>query len=160
MRIQTYGTLDEVNATFGVLLSETDLPQLTRTTLLRLQGELFQLGAELATPRGKNTSTALITAKHIHQLEAEIDHMQALLPPLKTFILPGGSRSASLAHLARTVSRRAERELVCLHRAEPVRPAVLQYVNRLSDTLFVIARYLNHQSNIHDTPWESVPEND
>ncbi len=152
-RIRTYGTLDELNATLGIVTSNCDAPQDLRHRLLRVQAELFQLGAELATPKGKKVSTKLIENREIEVLEKEIDEMEAKLPPLQTFILPGGSRVASELHLSRTVSRRAERELVGLHRVDAQRAEVLQYVNRLSDYLFVCARYANHALKVADVPW-------
>ncbi len=152
-RIRTYGTIDELNATLGLALSEPGVPKDIATRILRLQGELFQLGAELATPRNKSVPTALIEDSHVETMEKEIDEMESRLPPLKTFILPGGIRLSSLLHFSRTVSRRAERELTGLHRAEPCRPAVLKYINRLSDYLFVTARYANHLTNVPDVPW-------
>ncbi|MGZ3699981.1 MAG: cob(I)yrinic acid a,c-diamide adenosyltransferase [Bdellovibrionota bacterium] len=155
LRIRTYGTLDELNASLGLVLAETGVPAELAGRLLRVQGELFQLGAELATPRGKSTTTRLIELPEVERLENEIDAMEASLEPLKTFILPGGSRLSALLHLARTVSRRAERELVTLHRAETQRPAVLQYVNRLSDYLFVTARAANHAAKTADVPWHA-----
>jgi cob(I)alamin adenosyltransferase len=153
LRIRAYGTLDELNAVLGVTLAEPGISAEIQNRLLRLQGELFQLGAELATPRGKKISLTLIDLAQVEQMEKEIDEMEALLQPLKSFILPGGGKGGALTHLARTISRRAERELVTLHRAEPVRAAVLQYMNRLSDYLFVTARYLNHTMGIQDIPW-------
>lgn len=152
-RIRSYGTLDELNANLGVALSEESLSAELRNRLLRVQGELFQLGAELATPRGKNVGIRLIESSDVELMEHEIDAMEARLSPLKTFILPGGSRLSSLLHLARTVSRRAERDITGLNRAEPQRAAVLQYMNRLSDFLFVCARYANFEAGIADTPW-------
>ena len=154
LRIRAYGALDELNAVLGLVLSEGEkLPSDIQKALARLQGELFQLGAELATPRGKKVSTQLLEAPHIEALEKHIDSMESELKPLKTFILPGGCKASALAHFARTVSRRAERDLITLNRAEPVRPIVLQYVNRLSDYLFVIARYLNLSAKKDDIPW-------
>jgi cob(I)alamin adenosyltransferase len=157
LKIRSYGTLDELNAVLGVVLAEAaslkgkgaDL----QARLLRLQSELFQLGAELATPSGKNPGIALIEAQHIEKLENEIDAMEAELSPLKTFILPGGTALASQLHLARTVSRRGEREIISLHREESLRPEVLKYVNRLSDYLFVCARFANHLAGVEDVPW-------
>lgn len=153
LRIRTYGTIDELNATLGLALAESDIPKIVSDRICRLQAELFQLGAELATPRGKSVPTALIQDAHVHEMETEIDQMEGELSPLKTFILPGGSRLSSLLHFARTVSRRAERELISLNRAEPCRPTVLQYMNRLSDYLFVSARYANHLAQVADIPW-------
>ena len=125
IRIQTYGTLDELNATLGMALAEAGLPPVLQNQLLRIQGELFQLGAELATPTGKTVAISLIEASQIESLENEIDSMEIQLKPLKTFILPGGLKAAAVLHFARTVGRRAERELITLNRSEPVRPIVL-----------------------------------
>ena len=152
-RIRTYGTLDELNSALGLAQAAGGLPGELAARLGRIQGELFQLGAELATPRGKEVKTAAIDDPHIALLESEIDSMEAALEPLKTFILPGGSPGASFLHLARSISRRAERELVSLNRAEPTRTAVMKYVNRLSDYLFVCARFANHLAKTRDIPW-------
>jgi len=157
LRIRSYGTLDELNACLGLALAHLGAHG-SRTqglveNLLRIQGELFQLGAELATPRGKTNPTVQLGYAELARLEKEIDGWDAKLAPLKSFILPGGSIAASQLHLARTVSRRAERELVVLHRAEPLRPEVLRYANRLSDYLFVAARLANHLAGGADVPW-------
>lgn len=156
LRIRTYGTFDELNAVLGLVIAEEGCSPEVGQKLVRIQGELFQLGAELATPRGKKVSIKWIEADHIEIMEKEIDEMDASLPPLKNFILPGGVKAAGLLHLARTICRRAERELITLNRAEPQRPLVLQYMNRLSDYLFVSARFVNHFHQIDDTPWISV----
>jgi cob(I)alamin adenosyltransferase len=153
LRIRTYGTFDELNSVLGLALCETDLPNLLKAPLQRIQGELFQMGAELATPRGKETGIQLVQTESTETLEKEIDAMEAKLPALKTFILPGGAKTSALLQFARTVSRRAERELVTLNRAEPQRAAILQYMNRLSDYLFVCARYANHEAGKTDIPW-------
>ncbi len=155
LRLHTYGTFDELNATIGLVLAEPLLAEDSRVrpVLARTQNELFQLGAELATPPGKQVTTRLIEAADIDALESAIDAMETKLEPLKSFILPGGMKAAALMHLARTVCRRAERELVVLHRSEPVRAEVLGYVNRLSDYLFVAARYVNHEMGVSDIPW-------
>jgi cob(I)alamin adenosyltransferase len=143
LRLHTYGTFDELNATIGLILAHPLLPlqSMVRGILVRVQGELFQLGAELATPPGKRVSTRLIEAEDIDRLEIEIDQMESVLPALKSFILPGGSGPSAQLHLARTVCRRAERELVVLHRSEPLRAEVLGYVN--------------HELGVADTPWQS-----
>jgi cob(I)alamin adenosyltransferase len=154
LRIQTYGTLDELNASLGVALALPAIPELTSDRLTRIQSELFQLGAELATPAGKATGIELITEQHVARLETEIDQMEGELPPLKNFILPGGSAESAALHLSRTISRRAERELVALHRQEPVREVVLQYLNRMSDYLFVSARYCNLKRGVSDVDWK------
>lgn len=155
LRIRTYGTLDELNSVLGIVLSDPSLSVEIHTRLLRTQGELFQLGAELATPRGKNNASEPLELPHVKQLEEEIDSMEKQLSPLKTFILPGGAPPSAWIHLARTVSRRAERELATLHRSEPVRAVVLQYLNRLSDYLFVTARFANQLAGVKDIPWHS-----
>lgn len=160
LRIRTYGTLDELNSILGMVISQIDEFEShdgrfvdLKARLLRVQGELFQLGAELATPRGKNPGIELISMDRVEELEQEIDQMEEKLPPLKTFILPGGSRLAAELHLARTVSRRAEREVVVLHRAEPQREDIMQFMNRLSDYFFVCARFANFLKEREDTPW-------
>jgi cob(I)alamin adenosyltransferase len=153
LRIRAYGSFDELNAAVGVVLAESGLSKGLKTRLVRIQSELFQLGAELATPRGKSLAMTLLGERETEALEHEIDAMEKALAPLKAFILPGGTRASALLHLARTVSRRAERELVTLHRAEPQRPAVLAYVNRLSDYLFVCARTANREKKVKDVLW-------
>lgn len=152
-RIRSYGTLDELNAQLGFVLCEKLLSAELKARFLRIQGELFQLGAELATPRGKSTGIKLVGLPEIEKLEHEIDSMESKLAPLKTFILPGGAPASALLHLARTICRRAERETVTLNRSEPQRPDVIQYLNRLSDYLFVCARFANHQASVADQPW-------
>ncbi len=160
LRIRTYGTLDELNSILGMVISRIDESEShdgrfvgLKARLLRVQGELFQLGAELATPRGKSPGIELISMDRVDELEHEIDQMEEKLSPLKTFILPGGSRLAAELHLARTVSRRAEREVVVLHRAEPQREDIMQFMNRLSDYFFVCARFANSLHECEDTPW-------
>lgn len=160
LRIHAYGTLDELNAVLGLTIAEATqsggkpLADLA-ARLLRIQGELFQIGAELATPRGKTVSIALVGQSHVETLEKEIDAMEAKLEPLKTFILPGGARISAQLHIARTVSRRAEREVVTLSRGQAQRSELLQYVNRLSDYLFVCARFANHLAKVADSPWHA-----
>ena len=154
-RIHTYVTLDELNAVLGLLRARDseELPVVLSERLYRLQNELFQVGSELATPRGKTTTMALIGEGPITKMETEIDSMESELSPLQAFILPGGTKTSALLHFARTVSRRAERELITLNRAEPVRAELLRYLNRLSDYLFVCARYANLKSKVKDVPW-------
>lgn len=153
LRIQSYGTLDELNAVLGMVITQLGPQSQMRTHLGRIQAELFQLGAELATPPGKTVKMALLDDTCVELLEKEIDSMEADLPPLKTFILPGGALSAAFLHLARTVCRRAERDLVGLNRVEPVRSVVIRYLNRLSDYLFVSGRHANWEVRISDLPW-------
>jgi cob(I)alamin adenosyltransferase len=153
LRIRAYGTLDELNAALGLVSNSGDLG----TQVRRIQGEIFQLGAELATPRGKKVSVALVDTAEVQALEREIDAMEKKLGTLTHFILPGGSPAGAALHVARTICRRAEREVVVLNRAEPQRPVVLEYVNRLSDYLFVASRFANHEAGVADIPWIGKP---
>ena len=160
LRIQAYGTLDELNAVLGMVVARIEDGERhdgkfldLKSQLLRVQAELFQLGAEMATPRGKSPGISLIAEEEINRLESEIDAFETELAPLKTFVLPGGTLLSSELHLARTVSRRAERETIGLHRAEPQRTEVLKYLNRLSDYLFVASRMANHRLGRPDVPW-------
>ncbi len=153
LRIQAYGTLDEANAAVGLVLAQLNVPSAIATAYLRIQGELFQLGAELATPAGKKTGIRLIQNLEIERLEQEIDAMERELTPLKSFILPGGHPAAAFTHLVRTILRRAEREVVGLNRSQTLRPEVLGYVNRLSDYFFMAARFINQHHNVNDVPW-------
>ncbi len=154
LRIEAYGAVDELNAFLGLAVRHCASPDL-KSRLLRVQGELFQVGADLATPLDAKTSyiTRLDAAPARH-LEAEIDEWQELLPPLTSFILPGGSQPGAALHIARTICRRAERRTVSLARAEPINEAVIVYLNRLSDWLFVLARLVNHRHNVPETPWQ------
>lgn len=147
-RVEALGTVDELNSMIGVLLAE-DLPEAARGCLNDVQHDLFDLGGELSVP-----GHAIISAAHSKRLEAMLEAFNAKLPPLKEFILPGGSRAAGIAHVARTVCRRAERVLVALAKTEPVPPALLQYLNRLSDLLFVLARVLNRHAGGSDVYWQ------
>jgi len=153
LRIETYGTLDELNAHMGLVLTDERLPSMLRNACFVIQNELFQLGAELATPSGKTSGIALIGASQVEFLERSIDEMEASLPPLRTFILPGGSVSSTRLHIARTVARQAKRAAVTLTKAKPIRPKIVQYLNRLSDFLFVAARFANAAAKINDLPW-------
>jgi cob(I)alamin adenosyltransferase len=153
LRIRAYGTIDELNSVLGMVLADELLVPPMDERLLCIQGELFQLGSELATPFGRKVPTALLGDAQVARLEAEIDEMEALLPALKTFVLPGGVKAAALLHFARTVSRRAEREVITLNRQDPCRKEALAYVNRLSDYLFVFARWANFSAKQNDIPW-------
>ena len=137
LRVQAMGEVDELNSSLGVLLAEP-LPHEVRELLVTVQHELFNLGGELSIP-----GYALLKAEAVAGLDAALAQHNAQLPRLKEFILPGGTRSAALAHVSRTVARRAERALVTLAAQEPVNEAPRQYLNRLSDLLFVLARVLN-----------------
>ncbi|KPF52140.1 cobalamin adenosyltransferase [beta proteobacterium AAP51] len=137
LRVQAMGDVDELNSGLGVLLSEP-LPGDVRELLVTIQHELFNLGGELSIP-----GYTLLKAEAVLRLDEALEHYNAQLPRLKEFILPAGTRSAALAHVSRTVARRAERAVVALATAEAVNVAPQQYLNRLSDLLFVLARVLN-----------------
>ena len=146
-RIEAIGAVDELNSTIGLLLSET-LAGPYATVLIDVQHDLFDLGGELSIPGYVAVSDA-----HVLRLEDAVERFNAELSPLKEFILPGGTRSASLAHVARTVCRRAERALVRLAQGEPVSAAARKYLNRLSDLLFVLARAHNRDAKTGDVLW-------
>jgi cob(I)alamin adenosyltransferase len=146
-RIQALGDIDELNSALGVLLAEV-LPAALREALLQVQQDLFDLGGEVSIP-----GHALLKPAQVARLDALLEAHNAGLPPLKEFILPGGSRAAAAAHLARTVCRRAERSLVALGRREKVGDAARRYLNRLSDLLFVLGRVLNRAAGRDDVQW-------
>jgi len=146
-RIEAYGSVDELNALLGVVRSYP-LPDRVEKILLRVQDELFTIGAVLAVPAGvdpEDYKVPAIAEEQIASLEREIDDIEQKLTPLREFILPGGTAAAAFLHLARTVARRAERYCVSLAQAENLDPPVLRYLNRLSDLSFVLARLVNHQ---------------
>ncbi len=148
-RVEAMGDVDELNSQIGLLLAETYLPAEMRPPLTRIQHELFELGGELSIPGYARISEAMVSA-----LEADLDALNETLPPLKEFILPGGSRPAAQCHLARAVCRRAERRLVAMSKAETVTPAALMYLNRLSDLLFVLCRAINRALGHADVLWQ------
>ena len=146
-RVRALGDVDELNSSIGVLLAE-EIPQALADVLLEVQQDLFDLGGELSIP-----GHALLKAEKVARLDRELERWNADLEPLKEFILPGGSRAAAAAHLARTVCRRAERSVVALGRAESVTETSRQYLNRLSDLLFVAGRALNRHAGRPDVLW-------
>ena len=148
LRIEAIGAVDELNSVLGVLLAEA-LPEAARSCLENVQNDLFDLGGELSVP-----GHAIMSKAHVERLEHELDRFNAGLPPLKDFILPAGPRAAALAHVARTVCRRAERRLVTLSRKQKTAPIMQAYLNRLSDLLFVLARKLNRASGSTDVLWQ------
>ncbi len=154
IRVAAYGTVDEANATIGLARLHTTGD--ADAALGRIQNDLFDLGADLCTPEmeGEKPGEALrIADAQVDRLEREIDAMNTRLSPLNSFILPGGSAAGAHLHLARTVSRRAERLMVELADSEKVNPAALRYINRLSDFLFVIGRHVNNDGNT-DVLWK------
>jgi cob(I)alamin adenosyltransferase len=152
LRVAAYGTVDEVNAAIGIARLHAD--GAAGEMLDRVQNDLFDLGADLCTPdSGSRAAGALrIAAAQVERLEREIDAMNATLRPLDSFILPGGTPAAAYLHLARTVTRRAERLVSELARTEPINPEALKYLNRLSDHLFVLGRRLN-DGGARDVLW-------
>ena len=147
-RITALGDLDELNSVVGLLLTE-DLPEDIRLLLTGIQHDLFDLGGEMAIP-----GSALLNEKSVGELETAIDRHNETLGPLKEFILPGGTRAAALAHLARSVCRRAERQLVAVAAVEAISETGRKYVNRLSDLLFVLGRSLNRVAERGDVLWQ------
>ncbi|SFH98420.1 cob(I)alamin adenosyltransferase [Collimonas sp. OK307] len=148
LRIQAIGDIDELNSQLGLLLCDK-LDAALRETLLSIQHDLFDLGGELCIPGYTSISDAQVA-----QLDRLLEKYNADLPPLKDFILPGGSHAAALAHVCRTVCRRAERSIVSLGKSETVSEALRQYVNRLSDLLFVLSRVLNRADGGSDVLWQ------
>ena len=148
LRVAAYGTVDELNSALGVVLA-CDVPDAVRDSLIRIQHELFNLGGELCIP-----GMALVHDGDIDQLERELDGFNDDLPVLKEFILPGGGMAAAQCHVARTIARRTEREVITLARAETVRAEAIRYLNRLSDLLFVIARVLARASAQGEVLWQ------
>lgn len=155
IRLEAYGTIDELNSTLSLVISSADTKEL-ENDLRNIQSDLFRLGSELAVPEGKSIpGFNLLDNSRTDWLELTMDKMSETLPPLKSFILPGGTKLASYLHLARTICRRAERRVVTLANQETVRPEVIAYLNRLADYLFVLARFVNQQANIQDITWQS-----
>jgi cob(I)alamin adenosyltransferase len=147
LRVEAFGTVDELNSAIGVLLA-ADLPKNARACLDRIQHELFDLGGELCMP-----GFTLIPDAYVTGLETDLDAFNADLPPLKDFILPGGSEAAARCHVARTVARRAERRVISLAREEDVNECSVRYLNRLSDLLFVMARVLARRDGGAEVIW-------
>lgn len=160
IRIESYGTVDELNSHIG-LIRDQDINPLYKNVLIEVQDRLFTLGAILATPPEKevlkNGEKRLqnlgIVEADIEYLEKEIDTMEANLPPMTHFVLPGGHTTVSYCHIARCVCRRAERLATHLHEIEPTDELVLKYLNRLSDYIFVLARKLSHDLDANEVPW-------
>lgn len=155
-RVVAYGTVDELNACIGTVLSAESVAELVEP-LRRIQNELFHLGAELCTPERDAARPAgpRIEQRHIEGLEHTIDTLSERLEPLANFILPGGTPAAAQMHVARTVCRRAERDVLVLRESEPLGECVVPYLNRLSDTLFVMARFQNKAAGVEDPLWDS-----
>jgi cob(I)alamin adenosyltransferase len=149
LRVEAMGDVDELNSIIGIMLTEA-LPKTLVSTLTQIQHDLFNLGGEICIP-----GYVILQKERIEELEAKIDKLNSDLEPLKEFILPGGTKAAAYCHLARTVCRRAERKLVELHRNEKVTDISLQYLNRLSDLLFVMCRTINKEAGVSDVLWKN-----
>lgn len=153
LRIDTYGTIDELNSWIG-LLRDQEVNKIRETVLIEIQDRLFTIGSILATePGNSKVKIPALLESDITFLEKQIDDMDATLEPMRSFILPGGHQSVSFGHLARTVCRRAERLTIALNTTEGVEALVIQYLNRLSDYLFVLCRKMSAELNAPDTPW-------
>jgi cob(I)alamin adenosyltransferase len=153
LRIETYGTVDELNSLLGLCRSLNSIEEID-LILSEIQNDLFTLGADLATPpKLGEDKVRRVTPAHAARLERHIDAVDSTLAPLTRFIIPGGSRTAAAMHFARTICRRAERHAARLAREESIGPDILIYLNRLSDLLFVLARRINALSHIDETPW-------
>lgn len=154
-RIDAYGTIDELNAFLG-LLRDQETNKQVQPALINIQSKLFTIGAILATePGNTKVKIPLMSEEDVIFLEKEIDRMDDALPPIRNFVLPGGHKSVSIGHLARTVCRRAERLVIGLDSLEKVDPLVIKYLNRLSDYLFVLSRKMAHDLGIEEIPWKS-----
>jgi cob(I)alamin adenosyltransferase len=147
-RVAAFGDVDETNSALGLLLAEPGLPDAIRASVSRIQHELFEIGAELSLP-----GYVKIVGEHVTQLERDLDGLNDELPALKEFVLPGGTRAAATCHLARTISRRAERSAWEACKLTTVNPELLRYLNRLSDLLFVMARRLARQDGGQEVLW-------
>lgn len=155
IRVEAYGTIDELNANLGLLAHNTKLDHEMHEIIFKVQNKLFNIGAYLATEQ-KNVDDPVhgLTQDDITLLERKIDEMDEELPPMRGFILPGGSRLSALCDICRTVTRRAERRVVTLSNQAPVNPLVLQFLNRLSDFFFIFARYNNVTNQVEEILWD------
>jgi cob(I)alamin adenosyltransferase len=154
LRIDTYGTVDELNSWIGVIRDQP-VNEKRKIVLVEIQDRLFTIGSILATePGNTKVKVPLLAEADITFLEREIDSMDSDLPPMKSFVLPGGNQSVSFCHVTRTVCRRAERLTIALNSQEPVDSLVIKYLNRLSDYFFVLARKMAQELDVEDTPWK------
>lgn len=156
-RLEAYGTVDELNSWMGVLATDPQMPADCLPLIFRIQNRLFDLGAYLATPGtpdGPMPQAASLNREAISEVEREIDRLDEAVPPLRRFVLPGGTRLSGWCHVARTVCRRAERHCISLAASEYVDPNAIRYVNRLSDYLFVLSRYVNVSAGVSERCWE------
>ncbi len=154
LRIESYGTVDELNSFVG-LLRDQDIDRHAKEILIEIQDRLFTLGSLLAeSPDGSKMQLPQVNETDIDLLEKEMDAMDSLLPPMRNFVLPGGHPAVSIAHVCRTVCRRGERLVVNLGKSEELNPILYKYLNRLSDYFFVLSRKLAHDLKVEETPWK------
>ena len=154
LRIDSYGTVDELNSYLG-LLRDQEVNQIRKDVLIEIQDRLFTIGSILATePGNTKVKIPLLIESDITFLEVEMDRMEEMLPPMRFFMLPGGHASVSFGHVARTVCRRAERLAIALDEQEKINPLVIKYLNRLSDYLFMLCRMMTFELKIEETPWK------
>jgi cob(I)alamin adenosyltransferase len=149
IRIEAYGTVDELNSFIGHLIALAEASK----TLNTIQHRLFTIGSSLASDPNKSLITPDILESDIQLLEHEIDQMNESLPPLRAFILPGGSQSVAIAHQCRTITRRSERRVISLSKVSNIDPLIIQYLNRLSDYFFVYARFLAKEEGVEEVEW-------
>lgn len=155
LRVEAYGTIDELNSWLG-LLRDQPINTIRQNLLIQIQNDLFVIGSILATePGNEKVKIPSLKPEHILDLEKAMDEMDASLPPMRFFVLPGGHPIVSHCHVARTVCRRAERNVLSLHQQETVSDVVLQYINRLSDYLFVLSRKLTQELQAPEVPWKA-----
>ena len=152
-RVEAYGTVDELNSLLGIILAENLQAEVSKK-VTRVQKELFVLGTDLSAPQDVEVKTPRITKAYVGRLEKEIDRMEKSLPRLRNFILPGGSKTGAKLHLARSIARRAERSIAALSLKEKINRNAQVYINRLSDWLFVLARYVNRLENQKESIWK------
>jgi cob(I)alamin adenosyltransferase len=157
LRVATYGTVDELNSAIGLALANGLVPNLAQA-LPVIQNELFHLGSDLCFLEDDKIAFRIpqIESRHVEALEQLMDRLNEVVGPLENFVLPGGAPGAAQLHVARTICRRAEREAIALARQEKIGPFVIAYLNRLSDALFVMARYENHERGVPEPTWNST----
>ncbi len=153
LRLEAYGTVDELNSWLGLVAASDTLDDTRRAEIQSMQNTLFDIGAALATEPESKWQPRPLPSEAISAIEEAIDAVDGSLPTLRQFILPGGHPGAARANIARTVARRAERRIIALARTIDVDPGILRYVNRLSDYLFALARHINHTAGITEIPW-------
>ncbi|MDE6333584.1 MAG: cob(I)yrinic acid a,c-diamide adenosyltransferase [Muribaculaceae bacterium] len=154
LRLDAYGTVDELNSWLGLIAASSILDDNRRTEIQQIQNTLFDIGAALATEPESEWQPQPLPASTIDAIEQAIDTVDGTLPPLRRFILPGGHPDAARTNIARTVARRAERRIIALARTAEIDPAIIRYINRLSDYLFALARLINHNSGTDEIPWK------